>query len=388
VGSYEEPIDIQMVDEDMVFTSPNIGRLQWLAGLHGSATWETTQSTVRTSASGRAAPSVPAQTLYFEHRTDQRDTAGGYFEGSYALTDALTARAGLRIAASTIETTSLVLAPQQDGQRSFSGRAVGAGPVPEFALGYKLAENENIYALISEGRRTGGFNTSGLLGATFTSNADLPGVHRRFGGDQLWNFETGAKLSFLGGRLGIDTALFYDLWTDIQTDQFTPSGLSYTANAGDGRNLGAELDLVARPLAGFTLHGTVLVDRPELTRAKPGFVAGVDLPGAPDVSLGGRAAYHWLLWRNLNALVFAETQYVGRSHLTFSPISPTQGGYALTRLSAQVETDSWRLALFLSNPTNARANTFAYGNPFDFQQAQQITPERPLTLRAVLSKQF
>ena len=393
VGSYREPIDIQMLTEDMVFTSPNIGRFQWLAGVHGSATWETTDSTVRAgvapiSGAPAGSPTVPAETLYSEHRTDQRTAGGAYFEGSYALTDALTARAGLRLSTSTTDTTSLVLAPQQNQSVRYSGRTIATGPTPEFSLSYKLAENENVYALVSEGRRSGGINTGGPIGTVFATSPNLAGPHRLFGGDELWNFETGTKLSFLGGRLEINADLFYDLWSDIQTDQFLASGISYTANAGDGRNPGAEMELVARPLAGFTLQGTALIDRPELTHANPGFEAGASLPGVPDVSLSGRATYRWPLWWNMNALVFAETQYVGRSHVTFSPVSPTQGGYVLTRLSAQLERDNWRMAFFLSNPTNARANTFAYGNPFDFQQAQQVTPERPLTLRAILSKQF
>jgi hypothetical protein len=46
------------------------------------------------------------------------------------------------------------------------------------------------------------------------------------------------------------------------------------------------------------------------------------------------------------------------------------------------------MAFFLSNPANARGNTFAYGNPFNFQQAQEVTPERPTTVRATLSRSF
>ena len=178
-------------------------------------------------------------------------------------------------------------------------------------------------------------------------------------------------------------------WRNIQTDLFLPSGLSYTANAGDGRNLGTEFELVARPFEGLTLQSTALLNRPELIRANPGFIVGVNLPGVPDVSLGGRIAYRWRAMEGLTALVSAETQYVGRSHLTFDPnTSPSMGGYVLARLSAEVEHDGWRLSLFLSNPANVRGNTFSYGNPFNYQQAQEVTPERPRTLRAVLSKDF
>ncbi len=392
VGSYDEPIDIQMLTQDAVLVSPNTGPLQWLAGAYGSATWETTDGVVRAGGQNAATTSgelnSTAQTLYSEHRTDQRDAAAIYGETSYALTDRITVTGGLRLSSSDAETTSDDLAPQENKKRLYSGQTVASGVTPKVALSYKLAPGNTLYVLTSEGGRGPGINTAGPIGTVFVTGQGA-GVHREFGSDKLWNFETGAKLSVLDGRLSVNADLFYDLWRNIQTDQFMASGLSYTANAGDGRNVGAEIELVAQPLAGLTLEATALLNDPVLIKANPGFVSGVNLPGVPDVSLGGRTAYRWRLIDNVTALVSAEAQYIGRSHLTFNPnTSPSMGGYILARLSAQVQHGDWRLAFFLSNPSNARGNTFSYGNPFNFQQAEEVTPERPRTLRAVLSKAF
>jgi outer membrane receptor protein involved in Fe transport len=391
VGSFEEPIDIQMLTEDAVFVSPNTGPLQWLAGVYGSATWETTDGLVRAGGQNTLTSSgsgSTAQTLYSEHRTDQRDAAAIYGETSYAVTDRITLTGGLRLSSSNAQTTSDVAAPAQKKKRLYSGQTAAAGVTPKLALSYKAAPGATLYALASEGGRGPGLNTAGPIGTVFLTGTGA-GVHRQFGSDKLWNFETGAKLSMLDGRLSLNADVFYDLWRNIQTDQFLSSGLSYTANAGDGRNVGAEIELAARPLSGLTLQATALLNNPVLTHADPGFLSGVTLPGVPDVSLGGRAAYRWRVIDGVTALVSAEAQYIGRSHLTFNPSSsPSMGGYILSRLSAQVQDGDWRLAFFLSNPSNARGNTFSYGNPFNFQQAQEITPERPRTLRAVLSKAF
>jgi len=40
---------------------------------------------------------------------------------------------------------------------------------------------------------------------------------------------------------------------------------------------------------------------------------------------------------------------------------------------------------FGPNPTNARGDTFSYGNPFSFGQVRQATPQRPRTVRLVFS---
>ena len=64
------------------------------------------------------------------------------------------------------------------------------------------------------------------------------------------------------------------------------------------------------------------------------------------------------------------------------------GGYVLASLSAQVSYKRWRLAAFLTNPTNETGNTFSYGNPFNFQQVREVTPQRPRSLRILLSAEF
>jgi hypothetical protein len=80
---------------------------------------------------------------------------------------------------------------------------------------------------------------------------------------------------------------------------------------------------------------------------------------------------------------------VGRSQLTFHPIIVApMGGYVLARLSAQVSYRRWRLAVFVSNPTNEAGNTFSYGNPFNFQQVREVTPQRPRSVRILLSAEF
>jgi hypothetical protein len=385
VGAYAEPIDIQMVAEDAVFTSPNVGRLQWLLGGFASSTWESNDSVVRAHASDVS----PAATLYAEHRSDRRDAVALYGEASYALTDRLTATAGLRLSGFHSQTRSQVDAPPAGDGRAYSGSSSGGGASPKLALAYTWAEDVHVYVLASQGRRGGGTNTGGPIGTDFSTSSTTAGVHRHFGADELWNIETGLKAIALDGRLAVKTDLFYDIWRNIQTDQFMASGLSYTANAGDGRNIGWETELVFHPAAGLTLQATALLNRPELTKANPGFVTGVGLPGVPDISMGGRVAYRRPLFAGLTGLVTAEANYVGRSHLTFSAInSPSMGGYVLARLSAQIEARDWRLALFLFNPANSRGNTFSYGNPFNFRQAQEITPERPRTVRLVLSKNF
>jgi outer membrane receptor protein involved in Fe transport len=384
VGSYDEPANVDMLVEDAVWTSPSAGRLQWLGGLYGSLTDETTDASVRANN-----PSGPAQVLYQEHRTDQLSEAAAYGEGTLSLTDALKLTVGARAFYNSVRTRSRVDDPQTGRARLFDGTAPGGGVSPKLALSYRLPGNQLIYASVEEGHRAGGFNTGGLIGMSFVTAPNAVGVRRKFGADELWNYEMGAKLSFLGDRLRFRNAVFYNIWRNIQTDQFMVSGLSYTANAGTGRDLGYEAEAVFQITRAWLVQANVVADQPVLVHGNPGFPARANLPGVPDLLVGARTEYRFGLPWGLRGLAGADARYVGRSQLTFDPrITAPMGGYVLAQLTAQISRDHWRLAAFISNPTNETGNTFSYGNPFNFQQVREVTPQRPRSLRLLLTADF
>ena len=387
VGAYDEPISIQMLTEDAVVTSPGLGRFQWLLGIYGSTTLENTTSEVLTGPDTQGLNSA----LYHEQRRDQFGEAAVYGDTSYALTDRITLSAGFRESRTEVETRSEVAAPLTDLTRDFSGRAHFIGFSPKLGLDYAFTKKVRLYALASQGNRAGGFNTGGPIGAVFVSAPNVAGLHRRFSPDELWNFEVGVKTRLFDDRVQWRTALFYDTWRNIQTDQFLPSGLSYTANAGDGRNYGAETELTVRPTAHLSIEANALFNSPELTRPAPGFESNTPqgLPGVPDVSAGMRIAYQRPIRGDWSVLVSAEDDYVGHSHVTFSATpSPLMGGYQLDRATVQLIGRRWRLMLDVINPTNEGGNTFSYGNPFDFRQIREATPQRPRTYRLLLGYAF
>jgi iron complex outermembrane receptor protein len=385
-GAYDEPISINTVVEDAVLSSSNIGPWRWLIGGYGSVTREDTHPIVSgIDTHGRALR------LYEEQRTDKLGVAAIYGETSYALTRRLTVTAGLRASETGVATTSVRTASARHVSQGFKGAEQFDGLSPKLAADYQLSKSVRAYALASDGRRAGGFNTGAVL---FTKFTDLPsgsGLNRRFQGDELWNFEVGIKSDSPNHRLTVTSALFYNDWRNIQTDQYQASGLSYTTNAGDGTNYGLEADIGWRPTQNLLIEANALIDRPQLTRPRPGFVSSphAGLPGVPDLTAGARATYRWPIDGNLTGLVSAQAQYVGTSHVTFDPtLSPLMGGYVLDKISCQIEGRRWRLAAYLLNATGERGDTFTYGNPFKAGLLTETTPQRPRTLRLTLSVGF
>ncbi|HJV40934.1 TonB-dependent receptor [Caulobacter sp.] len=377
LGLYDEASRVRMVVEDALYTGPERGRLRWLVGLF------TATSIEESDAELRARTGAVTRSYYDEDRKDRLNEYALYGEATYDLGAGWKVALGGRTFRTTVHTRSYVLAPSPGVSRDMDRTASFSGVSPKLSVQRDLAGGGLIYALTSEGYRAGGFNSGGLV----TPNE----TRRTFRPDHLRNYEIGATLNPFGGRMNLRAALFYDNWRNIQTDQYFASGLSYTANIGDGRNRGVEIEAAWRATSHLTVSGNALFNEPKLTRIAPGYGISdsASLPGVPDVSFGSLVTYQRPITAAASLMLTAETGYIGRSRLTFDPrYSPSMGGYYTGKLSAQVMTDRWRAALFVSNPWNSSSDTFAYGNPFSFGQVRQVTPQRPRTWSLALSANF
>uniref|UniRef100_B0SYA6 TonB-dependent receptor plug n=1 Tax=Caulobacter sp. (strain K31) TaxID=366602 RepID=B0SYA6_CAUSK len=378
VGLFDEASKVRILVEDAVLSSPDAGRFRWLFGLYGLASLEDGDGELR----ARTAFD-PSRLVYLEARRDRRREAALYGEASYDLGGGWTARLGGRAFSNAVHTISTIKAPAPGQSRAMDRKARFTGLSPKFSLQRSLGADGLLYLLTSEGYRSGGFNSGGLVAPSTLRGSFKP--------DHLRNYEIGASIRPLEGRLLLRAALFHDVWTDIQTDQYLSSGLSYTANVGDGRNSGLEIEGTLLATPSLTLEANALFNRPRLSKVDPNFASAAqsELPGVPDVSAGAMARYQKGLAMDRWLVLTAELEYVGRSRLTFDRrLSPSMGGYVTGRLSAEVAAPRWNLAFAVTNPANASSDTFAYGNPFSFGQVRQVTPLRPRTWSLDISRAF
>ena len=152
--------------------------------------------------------------------------------------------------------------------------------LPKFALQYDFNNNKsNVYANISKGYRSGGYNyqmfsellqTSlrndmirqskdaimakvpqqfvGMVADKFPTPGDNPEVKSavEYKPEYTWNYEIGTHLSLFDGKLQADLAAFYMQTYDQQLSQMAESGLGrITVNAGESESYGVEANLVA-----------------------------------------------------------------------------------------------------------------------------------------------
>lgn len=371
-SAYSEHTDTTMLTEDVYLTSRGAGRFQWLVGAYGARTAEHSPSAFLAQHS--FAPDVP---VYLENRHDWIDEIAAYGEASYALLPRWTLALGGRLSSIRTHTRSHVesetFAPRDlDRSASFGNFS------PKISLQHEFGGADLAYAVYSEGYRAGGFNSSGA--------SELPEARQTYAPDRLRNYELGLKLRAFDNRLSSDSAVFYDKWTDIQTDQYRPSGIPFTTNAGDARILGFETELGYRFRDGLSAELNGRFTRVRTSNPNPNFLSLLinGLPNAPPFSGGALVSYEHPLGGGWRLSLTGETSYVGKSRVTFDTLFPEFGGYVRTKLLLEMRRKAVGFQVFVTNPTNAFSDTFAFGNPFNPTQARQITPQRPTTLGVTL----
>lgn len=377
IGALDEDKDIELLTGELSLTSTQDSDFRWLAGAFLST------SDTRTDTTVSALQPVPG-VAYAERRSDQLDEVAVFGEVTRDLTSRLSLTAGARYYDASYSVGSRVA--QGAAQRRFSGAGRASGFSPKLALAYRLDDQWNLYAQVSQGHRVGGFNTAGPAGQKFTNAVGMPG--REYGGDSLWNYEGGAKGFLWNGTLRARIAVFMAHWRNIQSDQFLPSGLAYAVNVGDGANKGLEIETTWRPTSGLEIRANALFADPEITRPSAAFNSRGDagLPGVPAVSANIVASYHRPLWNGLELRADGHLAYVGASRLTFDAERRSRmGGYMSGRVSLGVEAAWWSATAFVDNPFDTQANTFAFGDPFRLPEGLAMTPLRPRTIGLTLN---
>jgi outer membrane receptor protein involved in Fe transport len=375
----KQTIELWVAEASLV--SNAAGPLRWLAGAFLSDTEEV--------GSSLASPYPHGAVIYQSARTDRLVEGALYGEVSYMLTPSLTVTGGLRWFGSRLATRSAAAAPQADRSSAFAGHMGNRGVAPKALISYGHADRL-VYAQIAQGYRSGGFNGEQLftgMGAT-NGPASLP---RAFRPDELWSYEAGARVRLFDKRLQLSAALFHADWNDLQSDQYFSSGLPVTVNIGDGSNTGVEIEAAWRSRGPLSGRLALLLDDPQLNRARPSFPARADrgLPGVAKVAGGVSATYAFGLPRAVRGSLTLGVDYVGRSYLTFDGAgSAPMGGFGLVNMSARLSRAPWSLELLGKNLTDATGNTFSYGNPFSRSLVSQVTPPRPQNFSLVLTRAF
>lgn len=279
-----------------------------------------------------------------------------YAEGTYALTDRLSITGGLRGSWEEKEvnvdslflvgTTGALLAdpPLFADQESWSAYK------PRVILEYALADSTNLYASVSTGFKSGGYNAFGQVPA--------------YDDEGIVAYELGFKGRYLDGRLELSSAAFTYDYEDLQLRLGVPTGGVSITNAASAKITGFEAEWRLDATENIRIFGSVaLLDakfNEFITRDLAQNLvnaAGNRLARAPETQFTLGAAFYYpvgdSLLLSLNGLV------KNRDEVFFRETNQDAfawHGDALTEvdlsLSIATTNDRWEVTAFVQNATD------------------------------------
>jgi iron complex outermembrane receptor protein len=230
-GDYET----KLFTNQLRLVSKNDGAWSWAVGVDyrdlsmDSVTWTTT-----------APNPLPFALLDYTQLDDTR-TWAFWGEAGYEFTDRFNATVGVRYfrdkSERNVEQVSFGVPSTVNGTETFTSTN------PRLNLSYKLSDQSLLYFNAAKGFRSGGFNGTSLDTPTFAP-------------EKLWSYELGSKGAYFDGLLHLEASVYYNDWKDVQTNFFTPAGLTVTTNGGHVKGWGTDLSAVIIPTRDLRLGAT------------------------------------------------------------------------------------------------------------------------------------
>jgi len=374
-GIFRSANDSKTFTHETRIVSKSGRKFDWLAGVFIASRKERLDTRLIIDSTN------PVAIPFLSDRQDGLFESALFGELTYKPTDKLNLTAGLRVSRTEFDVLVHSSGTANVGVELLDEQRVQSSASPKVAITYQVADDVMVYGQAAQGSRIGGFNVNTPLEAIskLESEENLTG----FEADQLWNLEAGLKSTWLGGDIIFNAAGFFVFWSDIQTDQISPTGFTFITNAGRARNFGVEAELTARPTSRLEVTGAFFWNDPELTDANPflGATAGASLPNIAEMSASIGASYEFPLPGPWSGLMSADYSYIGKSYLTFSQDPAlSMGDYTIANFRLTLRNDNTRIGLFADNIVDTRGNTFAFGNPFSLAAQSQATPLRPRTI--------
>ncbi len=243
------------------------------------------------------------------------------------------------------------------------------GVNPKFQGDYQLTADAMLYATAAKGFRPGGIVPTVPSAAALGCPGQLAALGlttqqtHEYQSDSLWNYELGAKTSWLDNRLSVNADVFYIDWKNIQQQILLACGFQFRTNAGAAKSEGGELEVHARPLHGLDISSGIGYQHAVITKAGAGGAASPLQPGdrvyqVPDWTANTSVTYSTALNSRFDLVNNLTYSYVGGSKSANNdPFNPrTRSPYALLEARAAVAFGQYEVALVGKNLTNDHAN--------------------------------
>jgi iron complex outermembrane recepter protein len=364
-GSQEETDFSDQASEELRLASNGDGRFQWLGGAFFS---DFNSNTTSLSNYAGLEPVFGTTDLISVGEPIHIEQKALFGETSYKLTDQLKGTLGLRYYryTSTEEAINGGIASIAGGPGTVLefGRAENKGFNPKVNLAYTATDDVLIYTTAAKGFRPGGPNTpvpltgpaQCLTGPGNLQSLGLNSAPNQFNPDNVWSYEVGEKARALGNTFQINSAVYYERWTNVQQLVDPSCGFSFTANAGTASVYGSEIELAANLSESFMVTQNVGLTHATFNDSvrATNTVEGQKLLDVPDLTLNTSVIYSTPVSDSFKFNARGTYSYIGpMQDITY--VRNNLPGYSLVNARAGLTSDRFSAFLFCDNLTNKMA---------------------------------
>jgi iron complex outermembrane recepter protein len=374
--------DDQQETEELRFTSNRLGKFEFLTGLffqHESLTDGTNYVSFEP---GGLTPNPSVPYLGYGDRGGTLNEYAGFFNTTYYIVPTLDVTFGYRysdIRQNRVSWDGGVLYEgnnttvenfQQSSSQSSDTYMAGAR--------WHVTDDVMFYLRAASGYRPGGVRTP------------LPGAPADFGNvyysDNIWSYETGVKVTALGGRLTVDTDLFWINWDNIQAlvtiGQFNTDG-----NGGHALSRGVEMQATYVPVNALTLRANFSYTDAFFKYADPSVL--VTSPGqrlffVPELQGSISADYNWSMGK-FKANAGGDWSYTGDQYDITNYLLPS---FSVVNAHAGLKWNNDTLNIFVRNLADKRAIVGDTGYYPTFYSLYTVTVNQPRTVGISFSQHF
>jgi len=333
------------------------GKLSWVGGL----SWFQADYGRWHSLSDKAGEVVGLDVL-------NRSTSeiAGFADVSWAFARRWQVDLGARLLRDTLDETLMI-----PGDRTVATVQRDTGISPSASVSWHPGAATTLYARVATAFRQGELDQQDA-----TSNDKDPAS----AGDHLTTAEIGLRHVLKGDGL-LTFGAHYTRWNDMSADTLLSNAIIATRDAGTAQIIGAQGQIRVTPARGWRIEAGWEAEAAHLIRNQLGYALDdTRLPVVPvyTARFGAHRAFHAL---GGAGELGGDLRQVGPSRLSFDPDLDRRIAPRLEAgLSGEIRWSHVLAAIRIDNVTNARSDTYAYGNPFRLTTGQQFVPMRPRTV--------
>jgi iron complex outermembrane receptor protein len=356
-------LDLSSYSQEIRFTSPEEGRVRWIAGAYYVHTdrFISTGNMVDTGAGvfpiyhePRLTGNNPSATFLADSQNN--DAWAVFADVTFELTDKLELDTALRYDEDARENTTETPPAFLPDPSAFTGEVrkhTFSETQPKATLRFKPTEDITLYGGWSRGFRSGGFNQTGV-GAVADANG-IAGVNDLFEAEVADTWEVGFKGQFLDRRLNLGLALFSTQSTNGYFFVFLAANSTQNLGNLDADYKGAELEISGKITDNFELFGSYGYTDSEIKGMEDPSVIGNQAPLVSKDTYNLGAQYRQPLGSDMHLAFRADYMHTGQTW--WEPYNVTsRDPIDLLDLRIGLESEKWSVTAWSKNLTDEKYN--------------------------------